>query len=156
MAVKFLGADRIGHYEDVILQTVADGIHAVWPEKQPSTEEEAVEAAKEEEEKKKLKEEEAVAKKRDEASMFLLRFSWKLLKATNRQTRHMDPAGSCVCNPQESDFHSGAFDCRHHAQGREGAEGLGCRHRETKALADLPPRCSNRQPLHLSLIQLPT
>lgn len=70
-AVKLLGADRIGHYEDMILQTVADGVHAVWPEKQPSSEEEAVEVAKEEEEKKKLKEEEAVAKKADEASMFV-------------------------------------------------------------------------------------
>ena len=74
MAVRLLGSDRIGHYEHVILQTVADGIHVVWPGKQP-TSEEAEEAAEEEAKEKKVKEAEAqdqraVAKKKaDEASM---------------------------------------------------------------------------------------
>ena len=74
MAVRLLGSDRIGHYEHVILQTVADGIHVVWPGKQP-TSEEAEETAKEEAKEKKVKEAEAqdqraVAKKKaDEASM---------------------------------------------------------------------------------------
>lgn len=93
-AVKLLGADRIGHYEDMILQTVADGIHAVWPEKQPSSEEEAAEAAKEEEEKKKLKEEEAVAKKADEASMFFLKtLSWNdFIKVANKMNQAYGPS----------------------------------------------------------------
>lgn len=74
MAVRLLGSDRIGHYEDMILKTVADGVHVVWPAREP-TSEEAEEAAKEEEEEKKVKaaearDQQAVAKKKaDEASM---------------------------------------------------------------------------------------
>ena len=49
-AVSLLGADRIGHYEDVILQTAGDAIRAVWPGKQAedsNNPEEAVEENKE-------------------------------------------------------------------------------------------------------------
>ena len=70
-AVRLLGADRIGHYEDVILQTVADGVHAVWPSNQDEEfdseevgEENKVEAEKMEEQTK-----QATAKKKaDQAS----------------------------------------------------------------------------------------
>ena len=49
-AVRLLGADRIGHYEDVILQTAGNAIRAVWPGKQAgdsNNPEEAIEENKE-------------------------------------------------------------------------------------------------------------
>lgn len=72
-AVRFLGADRIGHYEHVILQTVADGIHAVWPGKQAkeSESEEAVDEDKVKAEKAEEQTEQAAAKKKtDQASLW--------------------------------------------------------------------------------------
>lgn len=67
-AVRLLGADRIGHYEDVILQAVADGIHAVWPSKQDK-ESEFEEAAEAKAEKTEEQIKQAAAKKKaDQAS----------------------------------------------------------------------------------------
>lgn len=70
-AVRLLGADRIGHYEDVILQTVADGVHAVWPSNQDeeSDSEEVGEENKVEAEKTEEQTKQATAKKKaDQAS----------------------------------------------------------------------------------------
>lgn len=70
-AVRLLGADRIGHYEDVILQTVADGVHAVWPSNQDeeSDSEEVGEENKAEAEKTEEQMKQATAKKKaDQAS----------------------------------------------------------------------------------------
>lgn len=67
-AVRLLGADRIGHYEDVILQAVANGIHAVWPSKQDK-ESEFEEAAEAKAEKTEEQMKQAAAKKKaDQAS----------------------------------------------------------------------------------------
>lgn len=70
-AVRLLGADRIGHYEDVILQTVADGVHAVWPSNQDEgfDSEEAGEENKVKAEKTEEQTKQATAKKKaDQAS----------------------------------------------------------------------------------------
>lgn len=33
-AVRLLGVDRIGHFEHVVVQTVKDALHTVWPQRE--------------------------------------------------------------------------------------------------------------------------
>lgn len=86
MAVRFLGADRIGHYEDVILQTVADGIRAIWPGKQTRWSKSEKEKAADDEERGKMdagRTDEQGVKKVDEASMFFFKLSKKCNSVAN-------------------------------------------------------------------------
>lgn len=131
-AVRLLGADRIGHYEDVILQTAGNAIRAVWPGKQAGDSnnlEEAVEGNKEGSAEQSPEEAgKAVAKKRvDEASMCytdIFNLGRQFI-ADLSYSRHMDSAGPRLCHSQESHLHPGALDRSYHAQGGQGPESLG-------------------------------
>jgi hypothetical protein len=122
-AVKLLGADKIGHYEHVIVESVKGAVNKVWPgafkESEEQSEDEDFGA-------------QAGGKKKgpvEEASMFPRSHIYQLfffLKVDN--ARFMDAACSSVRHSQELHLCARAADSGYHAESREAAQkmGLGC------------------------------
>lgn len=119
--MKLLGADKIGHYEHVVVENIKGGVNKVWPG--------AFEESNEDEEEGQGSETQAVEKKRgpaEEASMFMSffyqvlpfdRVVFRSTVLTIHITRPMDPVGSCLCHPQKLHFRARASNSSYHAQG---------------------------------------
>ena len=101
-AVRLLGVERIGYFEHVVVQSVKDTFHSVWP--QPESHSQSESESEDTQASLVLAEE----RNQENASRYIcLCMRGHCLI---RLSRYLDPAGACLCNSQELNFHSCSVD----------------------------------------------
>jgi hypothetical protein len=151
LAVRMIGTDTIGHYEQVVVGALKSVLQVPFPDlfKQKENEASADGTAREGDLNIADDIEEAEAANHEEGACTKPHRK-NSYNALTIYTSHLDPAWPGLCDPQIVHLHSSSDHSRYHAQGCQDVEGLGMEHWQAEAkitktmrvirmLSDQPP-----------------
>lgn len=122
-AVRLLGVDRIGQFEQVVVQTCKDALHTVWPRRESAISDQGEVEGEVTDQQGRLAR--AESRNQEEASMLFPLFYVCSVLSHTVINRYLDSTCIGLRNPQEFHLHSGSSHGRRDPQGGEDLTTLG-------------------------------